>query len=160
MAPRPRPAAPPPRIVYLDAGALRCIIEADDRMREHTLQFLLHLPFPPRSLLTSELAIAQVLPGPVRARRRDLINAYDDLLRTFITPVPIQRRLLAQAARLLARTPGLALPDAVHLACARQHGAQVFATTEVQLAVEPPMRKWLLVAPGGAAVQPSLAGAC
>ncbi len=83
------------------------------------------------TLITSELALMEVLVGPLKSGRRDLQKTYEKaLLTSSITLVPISQVILREAARLRAAMPRLRTPDAIHAATALCHDCALFLTND------------------------------
>ena len=132
--------------VYLDTNALIYLTEGTEAFRSGLEPLLRTASSAQARLVTSELAITEVLVAPLRHRDDALIAAYDELFESFVTAVPITRSVLVRAARLRAATQRLRTPDAIHLAAALDLAAQWFVTGDAGITVPSPMRRHLLAA--------------
>ena len=84
--------------------------------------------------VTSELTLAELLPKPLSLGQFHLASFYEDLLSFgVIRCLPVTRSVLIAAARLRATDASLKLPDAVHLATARQEGCTAFLSGDRRL---------------------------
>ncbi len=92
-------------------------------------------------LVTSVLALAEVLVVPKRHRADALTARYRDLFRSFpnLTVVPIDEEIAERAAELRARH-GLHTPDALQVATAMREGADAFVTEDRRLRAAKPCR--------------------
>lgn len=130
--------------IYLDTNALIYLTEAVPQFKARLDRVLRGTQTARAGLATSELAITEVLVGPLRARNQLLIAAYDEMFDAFVEAIPVERSMLIRAAQLRASSPQLRSPDAIHLATAEQLGAQAIVTGDAALAVSPPMERYLL----------------
>ena len=81
-------------------------------------------------LVSSELALAEVLVRPVRERNAVLISRYRDVFASAdVRLVPALRQTWEDAARLRA-DHGLRTPDALHAATALQEHCDLFITND------------------------------
>ncbi len=80
---------------------------------------------------TSELTLAEVLVVPLRQADQRLVDLYTDLITTRdgLSVVPVTRDVWVRAATERASTT-FKLPDAVHIATARQTACGVFLTND------------------------------
>jgi predicted nucleic acid-binding protein len=136
----------PGAAVYLDTNALIYLTEGTEAFRSGLEPMLRAAMSVGARLVTSELAITEVLVAPLRRRDDAMVAAYDELFDAFVTAVPITRSMLVRAARLRAETQRLRTPDAIHLAAAQALRAQWFVTGDADIAVSAPMRRHLLTA--------------
>jgi predicted nucleic acid-binding protein len=82
-------------------------------------------------LVTSELAVLEVLVLPIRLGDVALEQDYERLLdRGAISLVPVGRPVLRRAAELRARLASLRTPDALHAATALDAAARQFVTND------------------------------
>jgi predicted nucleic acid-binding protein len=102
--------------VYLDTNFVIRFIESEDfgllRVIEDAAAGLL-------DLFTSELTLAEMLVGPLKADDAALAAQYEEFLTTdeFLEVVPIDRAILRESARIRALY-GSRTPDAIHCATA------------------------------------------
>jgi predicted nucleic acid-binding protein len=82
--------------------------------------------------MTSTLTLMEVLVRPLRAGRRDLVEAYRRLLTRAmgIALHPVDERTCESAAQLRANQPWLRTPDALQVATALEHGADLMVTND------------------------------
>lgn len=85
--------------------------------------------------VASELALAEVLVGPLRRGDQDLADLYRTLFAgsESFRVVPITGAVLERAARIRADHAGLKLPDAIHLATALDSGCTAFVSADQRL---------------------------
>jgi predicted nucleic acid-binding protein len=83
-----------------------------------------------------------VLPNPIAERKTKLIDGYHRILRSRpeLAVVPVTRAILLEASALRASLRSK-LPDAIHVATARQSGCRRFLTEDTDLKVPPSMEK-------------------
>lgn len=130
--------------VYLDTNALIYITEGSAAFKASIEGFVRSAIAAHARFVTSELAITEVLVGPLRDQNQGLMDAYDELFESFVRAVPVDRAILVRAAQLRAATVRLRTPDAIHLASAELLGAALFVTGDAGIAVSPPMVRHLL----------------
>ena len=82
--------------------------------------------------LTSILTLMEVLVLPLRAGRGSLANDYRRLLNHTrgLTLFPVDRAICERAAKVRADHSWLRTPDALQVATALEHGAQVIVTND------------------------------
>ena len=82
-------------------------------------------------VVSSELALMEVLVGPLKSGNTVLEKAFEDaLLGTGMRLLPVTQAILREAARLRATTK-LRTPDALHAATALNAGCALFVTNDV-----------------------------
>ena len=82
-------------------------------------------------VVSSELALMEVLVGPLKSSDVALESAYEQLFREpGIRLTPIGATILREAARLRASIPTLRTPDAIHAATAFASGIALFLTND------------------------------
>ncbi len=83
------------------------------------------------SVVASELALLEVLVGPLKAGDARLAEAYEALFDSpDLTIFPVSTTVLRTAASLRATVPSLRTPDAVHASTAMTHGCSAFLTND------------------------------
>lgn len=114
-------------MIALDSSAVICLVQGIEPARAK-LASLLHLH---RSeLLTSTLSITECLTTGARLPPSDLRNDFETFFRRSSVRVePVTQDVAFLAADFRGRF-GLRTPDAVHLATAVVHHAEVFTTTD------------------------------
>ncbi|MBN9060831.1 MAG: hypothetical protein BGP06_16415 [Rhizobiales bacterium 65-9] len=123
-------------VVYLDAMCFCYAFEGDDSVATAPRRLLALLETRPRSIATSELALAEIMAGVEKRRALALKRLYLNLFRRdgplFVTPVT--RRILLESARIRAAHKGkLNLADAIHLVAAIEAGCAYFVTNDQRI---------------------------
>lgn len=134
--------------IYLDTNALIYMTEGSAAFKRHLEKFFEQIVDATARLVTSELALTEVLVHPIRDNNRKLLEAYNDLFEHFVDARPITRRMLIRAAELRAGPRKYRTPDAIHIATAEDAGAQLFVTGDSGIEIVLPMRRYLLVEAG------------
>jgi predicted nucleic acid-binding protein len=81
------------------------------------------------SIVSSELTLMESLVVPLRNGNTILIDAYEQLLSSQVSLVPISQTILKSAAQLRATT-NLRTPDAIHAATALDADCTLFITND------------------------------
>ncbi|MCX6376773.1 MAG: PIN domain-containing protein [Armatimonadetes bacterium] len=82
------------------------------------------------AVAASELAILEVLTGPMKTGDERLVRTYDQLLNSAdLQLIPIDQGILREAAKLRAST-SLKSPDAIHASTAMSIGCSAFITND------------------------------
>ena len=84
-------------------------------------------------LVTSSLTLGEVLVQPLRARRSDLAEEYEQHITSGATVVTFDGGAARRFAQIRATYPSVRPPDAVQLACAAQYGVETFVTNDDRL---------------------------
>lgn len=122
--------------LYLDANIFIYAFENDDVVAKKLLELIsLNSAAKPPFLVTSELALAELLVDPFRKNNERLIEIYDNLTigNAFIMIGAVSRDVLWHAALLRAQHISLRLPDAVHISTALHFGCTHFLTADMRL---------------------------
>lgn len=116
--------------VYLDTNIFIYLYETDGERHRLAWRIMNAMENGRIHALTSEITLAEVLVRPVRDGGDDLIAIYTDVLRSGpgFTVLPVDRPVIIDAARIRAASPGVKLPDALHVATARLNGTSHFAS--------------------------------
>lgn len=125
--------AKPDTRIYLDTNIFIEIFEGRGRLSELLTQLLTAVENESRQrLVTSELALAELLVKPIALQRHDLIRIYDNwtMRNSYLEVVPVVRNVLSDAAALRANDKSLKLPDAIHLTTARGTKCRYFLTRD------------------------------
>lgn len=87
------------------------------------------------SAVTSELTLAEVLIKPMKENKKEIQQLYEELLRPsdVLTISTIDRQILIDAAKIRASSDTILLPDAIHLASARNQNCSSFITNDKRL---------------------------
>jgi predicted nucleic acid-binding protein len=128
--------------VYIDANILIYAMEDDGDRGLLARRWMLQADRREIRAITSELTIGEVLPNPIAERKTKLIDGYHRILRSRpeLAVVPVTRAILLEASALRASLRSK-LPDAIHVATARQSGCRRFLTEDTDLKVPPSMEK-------------------
>jgi predicted nucleic acid-binding protein len=119
------------QILGIDSSPLIYFIEDHPRYAPALIELFEGADRGALSLVTSTVAIAEVLVHPLRSGRAELVRAYRDILlgSTGMTAVPVSAEIAELAATIRAdhhsRTPG-----ALQLATAVYSGAAAFVTND------------------------------
>lgn len=123
---------PPSGLVYVDAPILIYSVEAHPTYGPLVASLWHAARSGAIEVVSSELALAEVLILPLRLGDLDLQSDFERaLLGTEMRLIPIDLPILRQAARLRAAIPALRTPDALHAATAIVSGASLFLTNHV-----------------------------
>ena len=127
-----------PHRIYLDTNIfIYALEEKSPRSDLLTQLFAVHdveQPF----LVTSELALAELLVRPYQTRNDGMVDAYDGLIRSsaWLEVRQVKRRTNIYAAILRAENRKIRLPDALHLASAIEAECTYFMTADKGLGPE------------------------
>jgi predicted nucleic acid-binding protein len=90
------------------------------------------------SIVTSELALAEVLVMPMRTGNAALVNHYIEAVssREYLDVVPVNRDIIIGSARLRSAS-AVRLPDAIHVATALAAGCSVFLSEDKRIPSPP-----------------------
>jgi predicted nucleic acid-binding protein len=117
--------------VYFDANIIIYLVEGFAPFLDQLRALSTALNTGEILAITSELTLAEVLVKPLK----DQLSAIQQAYKIFLTPTPalnvvaIHYAILEEAAQLRATTK-LKLPDAIHLATARQQQCDSFLTND------------------------------
>ena len=119
-----------PRI-YLDTNIFIYAVEGFDRFEEEISTLFSAVDRGKIEAITSELTLAEALVKPFEKGSERYQQIYREALqdRASFHLLSITRSLLVESARLRALT-GLRLPDAIHLATAREAGCSTLVTND------------------------------
>jgi predicted nucleic acid-binding protein len=132
------PVTKPGSVVYLDSQILIYSIETHERYWP-LLEPLWSLAQQRKiRMVTSEMALMEVLVAPMRSGDAPLISAYEELFRSpDLDLVPVTLPVLREAAALRARIASLRAPDAIHAASAIRSACTVLLTNDAALRAIP-----------------------
>ena len=134
--------APAALRIYLDANILIYLIEGYAE-HEPALQVVLaEFERGDSQFVTSELSLAEVLVQPLRQKRNDLVDKYENLLapEAGIETKAIDATILRRSADLRANLGG-SLMDAIHLATAAFHNCSIILSEDNRLKVPAAMKR-------------------
>jgi predicted nucleic acid-binding protein len=120
-------------VVYVDTQILIYTIERFPRFATSIRQIWDAADLGKIRVITSELALLETLVVPMRLNDPKLMADYEELILSNVRPIPVNREVLREAARLRAQHPTLRSPDAIHLATAKLENAVVFVTNDLDL---------------------------
>jgi predicted nucleic acid-binding protein len=106
--------------VYLDTNVFIAAYESPGARSDHAFWILSAIEQGEIQAVTSELTLAELIPGPAEDGDHELVEAYKQLLNNGpnMEVRPVTRDTLIESALLRVGRPGLKLPDAVHCATA------------------------------------------
>lgn len=128
-----------PDIIYLDANAIIQLVEGE----APELLFLAEMAAADLiRIYTSELSLAEVLVGPLRKSQNELVNFYEDMLKSddFIAVLKVDRPILRHSAELRA-TLGFKGPDAIHVATSLASGCTIFVSSDKRIRLPEGMKR-------------------
>lgn len=123
-------------LIYLDTAPLIHLIEGESEISELVAGVIESMDRGEKRGLSSYITLLELLVKPFQVNRRDLAERYRSCLleQPRFSVHDVGRRVAEEAARLRARYGSpLRTPDAIHLATARLHGADVFVTNDARL---------------------------
>ncbi len=116
--------------VYLDTNPIIYLTEGNTAFEQSLGAFFERVEATGARLVTSELALMEVLVRPLRERDDALIARYERLFDTLLDAMPVSREVLLLAAHLRAETKSLKTPDAIHIATASLAEADFFVSAD------------------------------
>lgn len=119
--------------VFWDTNLFIYLFEDYGKQSELTSQLRQKMLMRGDELLTSTLAIGELLTGPERAGDRQLCQDYEDAIRLSAVVIGFDLRAAQRYARLRSRPPRISPPDAIQLACAASAGVDLFLTNDARL---------------------------
>ncbi len=128
--------------IYLDTNAFIASVEGLEQADIHHALWKLFLLSEERGgvLVTSELALAEVLVKPLEMGRATLAAAYCSIIDTGpgLSVIPIDRTIVILAAHVRKDDRSIKLPDAIHLATAEREECSVILTDDRQMMAKRP----------------------
>jgi predicted nucleic acid-binding protein len=124
-----------PRI-YLNTNVFIEMFERGGAVSDSLLRLFAGPQRPRYHIVTSQLPIAEVLVAPIRdddMQRHDLYQGFLQDIPNLMTIVPISRQILIRAALIRARQVAIKLPDAIHLATAREQNCRIFVSNDSRI---------------------------
>ena len=120
--------------VYFDANCFIYVVEGVERYRPVLEPLMNAVALGDITGVTGEITLAEALVKPLRDQLAQQVLLYKQMLadRQPFMLVPITQAIWESAASLRASMP-TRLPDAVHLAAARQAGCRLFVTNDAAL---------------------------
>ena len=123
-----------PRI-YADTNVFVAAMEAADRVRDRAREIFALRDAGEIDVVTSESTLSELLVHPIKVGDIVLIDAYEQQIASLGPDhaVPVTIEILRDAAALRARSGGLKLPDAVHVATALRAGCDAVLAEDRRL---------------------------
>jgi predicted nucleic acid-binding protein len=121
--------------LYIDSNAFISAFEKSDAVSERLRELFLRRPGQVPLLVTSILAVAELLVKPIALKRHDLIRFYEAWTTAgpHLDMIDVTRDILLRAAQIRADSPSLKLPDAIHLATAWIAGCTHLVTNDLKM---------------------------
>jgi predicted nucleic acid-binding protein len=122
--------------LYMDTNIFISALENNDDVSKKLLELIsLNESGAKPVLMTSEIALAELVVHPLRRNDTRLLEIYDNITigNAFISVGTVSREVLWYAAILRAEHSSLKLPDAIHLATAMLSGCKYFLTSDTRL---------------------------
>ena len=122
--------------VYLDTNIFIYALEAFEEYVAIVAEVFQAIDSGKMTAVTSLLTLGECLVRPFRDERRDIVDAYTSMLQGAVNfeVTEINRDVMVSAAELRAQKAAVSMPDAIHLATARQHECDAFLTNDQRLA--------------------------
>jgi len=126
--------------IYLDANAFIAYAEDYPQFGSVLENLFRNLETNDIEIVTSELTVAELLVAPLRERRNDLVQEYEELTapRPNFRRIPVSLGILRLSAQMRAHL-GLKLPDAIHVATGTAEGCKIMVSEDARLRVPAPM---------------------
>ena len=127
--------------VYFDTNCFIYVVEGIERYRPVLEPLMNAVAAGDITGVTGEITLAEVLVKPLREQLAQQVLLYKQMLadRQPFMLVPITQAIWESAASLRALMP-VRLPDAVHLAAARQSGCRLFVTNDAAMRPQPDLQ--------------------
>lgn len=118
--------------VYLDTNVFLAAYESVGARSDHAFWILWAIERGEVQGVTSEITLAELLPGPVEEGNDALADAYKQVLTDGrnMEVLPVTRETLIATAALRAGRPGFKLPDAIHCATALRTACMAIVTDD------------------------------
>ncbi|MBI1785911.1 PIN domain-containing protein [Candidatus Sumerlaeota bacterium] len=123
------------KVIYLDANIFIYSIEGLRPFADAARRIFEGMERGEFRCRTSELSLAECMVMPLRMGQEKIADIYDKTIRIrpHFLPVPIDRSVLKEAARIRFASSAIRLPDAIHAAIARLTGCEFFLTNDARL---------------------------
>lgn len=119
--------------VFWDTNLFIYLFEDYGKHSEQTAQLRQKMLIRGDELLTSTLAIGELLTGPEKSGDKQLCQEYEEAIRLAAVVVSFDLKAAQRYAQLRSRPPRISPPDAIQLACAGSVGVDLFLTNDVRL---------------------------
>lgn len=118
--------------VYLDTNVFIAAYESVGARSDHALWIFSAIESGEIRGVTSEITLAELLPGPLEEGDDELVDAYKQIVSNApnMEVQPVTREALIEAAVLRVGRPGLRLPDAIHCATALRAACAAIVTDD------------------------------
>lgn len=132
--------------IYLDSNVLITAFENAGARSDHAWWLLHAIDAGEILAATSEVTLAEVLVKPLEEGDEDRIATYQSVLVSSggFEVAPVSRSVLIEAARIRGARRSVRLPDAIHLATAKQLNCQFFVSGDQRLAMPEGMAQFEL----------------
>ena len=123
------------KTITVDTAPMIYFIEAHERYGSLMRDFFALFPSTKHNLITSTLAITEVLIKPIQLHQHELVERFLYLLRTEhnLKLLDIDQELAHKAAEIRAKNSFLKTVDAVFLATAINTNSEAFLTNDIKL---------------------------
>ena len=121
--------------IYLDTNVFITAYETSAPQAEQAWWLLDRVERGTFYAVTSELTLAELLVKPLADDNSREVDAYQQLIAPggAIDVCPVSRRVLILAAHVRVEAKGLRLPDAIHVATARDRGCSQIVSGDLRL---------------------------
>lgn len=116
--------------ILVDTNILAGLLDPDDALHEASAAAIQELDQGPARFLLSAISWSEALTGVLRhdPGKEELLTSMRDI--AFHKVIPVDGEIASLAARLRAEHPALRTPDALIIASARRHQADVLLTAD------------------------------
>ena len=118
--------------IFWDTNLFIYLFEAKGALSQKVADLLVAMQSRDDQLITSAVSLGEVLVGPIRSNRPELIRLYSDTITQTALVVPFD----VEAAKVFARLrsgSNISAPDAIQLACAATAKTDLFVTNDERL---------------------------
>jgi predicted nucleic acid-binding protein len=124
-----------PASIYVDTNVFLAAYESAGARSDHAFWILSAIEQGEFRGVTSELTLAELLPGPIEDGNGALADAYHQVLTSgpCMDVQPVTRETLVATASLRAGRPGFKLPDAIHCATAMRTACAALVTDDQRM---------------------------
>jgi predicted nucleic acid-binding protein len=119
--------------IFWDTNLFIYLFEDYGKHSETTAQLRQKMLIRGDELLTSTLAIGELLTGPERTGDRQMAQEYEEAIKRAAVVVSFDLKAAQRYAQLRSRPPKIPPPDAIQLACAASAGVDLFLTNDTRL---------------------------
>jgi predicted nucleic acid-binding protein len=126
--------------LYLDTNVFIEMFEKRGDVSDCLLRLFAGPARPAHRIVTSQLTLAEILVDPIRNGDEEKGWLYEGFLQDrpdFMTVAPVSRAVLHRAALIRARQKAIKLPDAIHIATAREANCNFFLMNDRRIGEVP-----------------------